>query len=146
MRGNMKDNILTNLNKLENIKNNLLVESIYIMPINDTNKIAINIILNKTPQYNLTTYKEKVPNFEEEYKLLAQSIDEIKLKYPNFLFTISDSVNYGLDFENDSSDLLLAKKILDSYIIFDRYGYYKQLQEKLNDKLTSVKTSYVKRK
>ena len=59
---------------IEKINNNLLVEAVYITPIHyeedyryetfDKVRIDIKIVINDTPEYNMMTYKEGLPNKE----------------------------------------------------------------------------------
>ena len=162
---------------IEKIKNNLLVEGVYITPIHyeenylfdefDKYIIYIKIIINDTPSYNLMTYKEELPNKEHNLKRINYIIEDfnyqmnmINNKLNNY--EVSSHINNSIDYKFESDNTLnnlLNIRLVSSYIIFDRYNYYNNLQERLSEnglmpyiefsKITNIddlNKSFVKRK
>ena len=135
---------------LEKINNNLLVEGVYITPIHyeenylfdefDKYTIYIHIIINDTPKYNMMTYKEELPNKEHNLKIIENIIEDFNrgmgmIKYKNdyVIQHLGESIDYTIEPEITFQELS-NEELFNSYIIFDRYGYYGNLQEQLKEK------------
>ena len=130
---------------LERINNNLLVEGVYITPIhyeenNTLYKIFIKIIINDTPRYNMMTYKKELPNKEHNLERIENIIEDferemnmIKNKHDYIISYLGESIDYTIEPEITYQELS-NEELFNSYIIFDRYGYYGNLQEQLKEK------------
>ena len=154
------------------INNNLLVEGVYITPIHYTNeldsiKMNIKIIINDTPEYNMMTYKEELPNKEYNLKRIESVIEDfnkrmsmIKNKKNTFEinYYLGESINYMIEPEITFQELC-NEELINSYIIFDRYNYFSNLLDRLKEKnilpcldivkitnIDELDKSYVKRK
>ena len=157
---------------LERINNNLLVEGVYITPIhyeenNTLYKIFIKIIINDTSRYNMMTYKDELPNKEHNLEKIEYIIEDFnremgminnKINNYEIKYYLGESIDYTTQPEITYQELL-NEELFSSYIIFDRYGYYGNLQEQLKEKyfepckflvkinnIEELKKSFVKRK
>ena len=136
---------------IEKLKNNLLVEGAYILPIHypldsrhdeqEIVKINIKIIINDTPEYNLMTYKKELPNREFNLKRIESIIDEFnfgmnmiknKLNEYEINYYLGESIDYTIE-PSSTFQELANEELFNSYVIFDRYGYYSNLQERLKN-------------
>ena len=137
---------------IEKIKNNLLVEGVYVTPIYydenyhydvfDKVVIYIKIIINDTPEYNMMTYKEELPNKEyylEEIECIKEDFNNqmkmIKHKENNYeiKYHLGETNDYVIEPEFNFQELF-NEEFINSYIIFDRYGYFSNLLSGLKEK------------
>ena len=137
---------------IESIKNNLLVEGVYIIPVYydkkyyrneyDVVKMFIKIIINDTPSYNMMTYKNELPDKEQNLKEINHIIEDfnyqmnmINNKVNNYEinYYLGESIDYTIEPEITFQELC-NEELINSYIIFDRYNYYSNLLDRLKEK------------
>ena len=137
---------------IERIKNNLLVEGVYITPIHyeenyrydefDKVMIDIKIVINDTPTYNMMTYKEELPNKEYNLKIIEEIKEDFnkqmgminnKINDYEIRYHLGESIDYTIEPEITFQELC-NEELINSYIIFDRYDYFSNLLDELKEK------------
>jgi len=121
---------------IEKAKHNKLIECIYIMPFN--NQIHICSIINIAMKNSLLNYREELRKYKEEITALKVAIKEFRRNITNdaydFEFELDYSENYNVDLEN-TLQILSARKLVSSYLVYDKYQYYDELIDILSTKV-----------